>query len=214
MGYNSILKKDIADPGIVSMLEKQEKAILAMRSQIEFTKEYDNLGVKAPQWQEVSGTASRAYARFVNTIDFVNEVQGLEIYADPLLEKVFTNLFDNAFRHGEGVTRITISCAQQGNDLLLFFEDNGPGIPPGEKDRIFIRGFGRHTGLGLFLAKEILAITRINIREVGEYRNGARFELHVPEGSYRFRVGSSEQAGPGQEELTLPVFFDRMIKKG
>ena len=40
-------------------------------------------------------------------------------------------------------------------------------------------------GMGLFLAREILAITGITITETGEAGKGARFELHVPEGGYQ-----------------------------
>jgi signal transduction histidine kinase len=57
---------------------------------------------------------------------------------------------------------------------------------PENKDRIFNRGFGKHTGLGLFLTREILAITRIEITETGEFEKGARFELRIPAGLYRF----------------------------
>src|SRR5208337_3641531 len=106
---------------------------------------------------------SRAYSQFIDTISFTCETGDLEIYADPMLEKVFYNLFDNAFRYGEGVTKVRLSGAMDGPDLLLFFEDDGVGIPDPEKARIFSRGVGKNTGLGLFLTREILAITRIGI---------------------------------------------------
>jgi signal transduction histidine kinase len=167
------------------MLEKQEKALLTIRSQIEFTRSYDDLGVKAPVWQHVGNTAARAYAQFINTISFTCEIGDLEVYADPMLEKVFYNLFDNAFRYGEGVTKIRIFGAMDGTDLLLYFEDDGVGIPETEKARIFSRGIGKNTGLGLFLTREILAITRIGIQETGEYRKGARFTIRIPRGAYR-----------------------------
>ncbi|MGB8819596.1 MAG: ATP-binding protein, partial [Methanoregula sp.] len=118
-------------------------------------------------------------------ISFTCEAGDLEIYADPMLEKVFYNLFDNAFRYGEGVTKVRLSGAIDGTDLLLYFEDNGIGIVENEKTRIFSRGIGKNTGLGLFLTREILAITRIGISETGEYRKGARFTLRVPRGAYR-----------------------------
>jgi len=50
---------------------------------------------------------------------------------------------------------------------------------------LFTRGFGRHTGLGLFLTREILSITGITIVENGEPGRGARFEMQVPGGAYR-----------------------------
>jgi signal transduction histidine kinase len=58
------------------------------------------------------------------------------------------------------------------------------------RKHLFERGFGNHTGLGLFLSREILAITGIAITENGEAGKGARFEMTVPKGAYRF---SSEE---------------------
>jgi signal transduction histidine kinase len=48
------------------------------------------------------------------------------------------------------------------------------------------RGFGKNTGLGLFLSREILAITGIMIAEMGEPGKGARFEITEPKGMFRF----------------------------
>jgi signal transduction histidine kinase len=69
--------------------------------------------------------------------------------------------------------------------MIVIVEDNGIGIPLAEKEKIFTRGYGKNTGLGLFLAKEILAITGIAIRETGIPGEGARFEILVPGGSVR-----------------------------
>ena len=70
--------------------------------------------------------------------------------------------------------------------LVLIAEDDGPGIPAGDKERVFDRGFGHNTGLGLFLVRDILGITGITIRETGVPGKGARFEMTVPKGAYRF----------------------------
>ncbi|MDD1694555.1 MAG: ATP-binding protein, partial [Methanoregula sp.] len=61
----------------------------------------------------------------------------------------------------------------------------GAGIAVEDKKRLFERGFGHHTGLGLFLSREILAITGITITENGEPGKGARFEILVPDGTWR-----------------------------
>jgi signal transduction histidine kinase len=110
----------------------------------------------------------------------------IEIYADPLLEKVFYNLIDNSVRYGEKLTRNR--CTRQVNEhgLILIYEDDGVGIPLEDKLKIFKKGFGKNTGLGLFLAHEILAITAITITENGEQGKGSRFEIRVPKGMYRF----------------------------
>jgi PAS domain S-box-containing protein len=206
MGYNSLLKKDLSDPAIIDMLDKMETALGSMRHQIEFTREYDELGVKTPRWQNIREIASRSYSQFMNTVAFSCDTGDLEIYADPMLERVFYNLFDNTFRYGHGLSKIRIYCEQKDSDLLLFFEDDGPGVSDEDKERIFIRGYGRHTGLGLFLAREILAITRIEIHENGEYSKGARFEFTIPKGSYHF--GKSPVQGSPAEQETVQVQKD------
>jgi PAS domain S-box-containing protein len=203
MGYNDLLKHTVRDKKILEMLDKEEIALHAVHRQIEFTREYYNLGVKSPVWQNICETSTRAYSQFITTISFTCDTHDLEIYADPLLEKVFYNLFDNAIRHGNSVTRIKICCVREGPDLLLNFCDNGKGILPVNKERIFKRGFGNHTGLGLFLAREILAITRIEIAEKGEFEKGARFELRIPAGLYRYPDSGQSLQVSGSETMNL-----------
>ena len=76
--------------------------------------------------------------------------------------------------------RIRISTRKEGEEVVIRVEDNGTGIPAADKPKIFRRGFGKNTGLGLFLVQEILAITGISIRETGEPGRGARFVITVP----------------------------------
>jgi len=64
------------------------------------------------------------------------------------------------------------------------------------KEKIFNRGVGKNTGLGLFLVREILSITGITIRECGVEGKGARFEIAVPKGAYRYE---------GMPEITADV---------
>jgi len=211
VAYNDLLKNTISDSRVLDILNKQEKALHTIHTQIEFTREYDDLGSKSPSWQNVCETAHRACSQFANPAMFSCETGDLEIYADPLLEKVFYNLCDNAIRYGEGITRISIFAVRDGSDLLLFFGDDGLGIPPENKERIFARGFGKNTGLGLFLSREILAITHIGITETGEYKKGARFEFRIPEGSYRYP--GSEKAAPRtgtQKNMELMEFLTKI----
>ncbi len=70
--------------------------------------------------------------------------------------------------------------------LLLM---TGKGSLPQEKQKIFEKGFGSHTGLGLYLVQEILAITGLTIQETGEYGRGARFVIHVPADMFRQSTG-------------------------
>ena len=113
-------------------------------------------------------------------------VDNVEVYADPLLEKVFYNLADNAIRYGEHVTILKIYLTITDHTLSIICEDDGVGIPDKEKRQIFDRGVGKNTGLGLFLTREILLITGILIEENGVPGKGARFEIKVPNGTWRF----------------------------
>jgi signal transduction histidine kinase len=112
-----------------------------------------------------------------------------------MFEKVLFNLFDNAIRHGEQVTEIRVSFRANGSDGVLVVEDNGVGIARNIRDKIFLAGYGRNTGYGLFLAKEILDITGIGIAETGEEGTGARFEMTVPKWGYRMKGSGTPPAG-------------------
>jgi len=114
-----------------------------------------------------------------------------------MIEKVFSNLLDNTLRHGTGATRVHLSCEESGDVLRLIWEDDGCGIPADQKERIFERGVGGNTGFGLFLAREILAITGMTITETGEPGKGARFEMAVPDGSWRRDRPDSAGNGEG-----------------
>jgi signal transduction histidine kinase len=167
-----------------------KRALVAAKTiqrQIAFTREYEDLGVKAPAWQRLSDIVRSAAVQVAETtISFDTPDDNLEIYADPLLIKVFYNLFDNTRLHGGAVTHIRVSHTPSGSDLVVAVADNGTGISPEDKKHLFERGFGKDTGLGLFLSREILSITGISISETGVPGTGARFEITVPEGAFRF----------------------------
>ena len=110
---------------------------------------------------------------------------GTEVFADPLIVKVFYNLMDNAVRYGGKITTIRFSVEDRNGDQIIVCEDDGDGVVAEEKEKIFERGFGKNTGLGLALSREILDITGITIRETGEPGKGARFEMTVPKGMWR-----------------------------
>jgi signal transduction histidine kinase len=117
------------------------------------------------------------------------DIPAVEVYADALIGKVIFNLMENSLRHGEHVTRIGISFHETDDGAVLVYEDNGIGISQHDKQYLFQKGFGRHTGLGLFLSQEILAITGLTIRETGEPGTGVRFEILMPKGTYRVNPG-------------------------
>jgi PAS domain S-box-containing protein len=190
--YHELIQELATDPAQIEYLDNQAKALAAMREQIAFTREYEQLGTETPVWQDLGATIRRARDHVdLRTIatTITCDTGYAEIYADPMLWKVFYNLLDNAAKYGgEGISAINVSARREDGDLVISFLDNGSGIPREDKPRLFSRGFGRNTGLGLFLSREILAITGITITETGEPGRGALFEIRVPPGKFRFPV--------------------------
>jgi len=112
-------------------------------------------------------------------------VPEIECYADPLIERVFYNLIENAIRHGGEITRITFSTRTEDDGIAILCDDDGSGVPEDKKEAIFVREYYTNTGFGLFLSREILSITGMSITEEGIPGKGARFAIHIPKGSYR-----------------------------
>jgi len=54
----------------------------------------------------------------------LTDLAGLEVYADPMVQKVFYNLIDNAVRHGGAVTEVRFSWMRSGQDLVIICEDD------------------------------------------------------------------------------------------
>ena len=190
MGLRAFLElsRDSAtDPEFLLYIQKEDEAAVAIEKQIEFTRYYENIGLQAPRWQDVKtciGAAVSPLKREGIAVDI--GIPSLEVFADPLIEKVYYNLVENSLRHGGHISSIVFSAQDTGTGLILSYRDDGVGISAEDKEKLFSKGFGKHTGLGLFLSREILSITGITITECGEPGKGVDFEIRVPKGSYRF----------------------------
>jgi PAS domain S-box-containing protein len=186
-GYLELFNDHPPEPQHSMYLEKLKSAVKMITENIEFTKLYQDLGVVAPGWKNVNDTFYKACIHVdIKKIRFESSIEGLEIFADPLLNRVFYNILQNAVEHGDHVSVVKISSVETADGLLIRIEDDGIGIQSNDKEIIFERGFGKNTGLGLFLCREILSITNIKIKESGEFQQGARFEMYIPKGVYRF----------------------------
>lgn len=189
--WASVLEESVHDEKGREVLGKMKEAARNLESYLVFTGTYEQIGVKRPEWIEMGAAlTTNLFGLDLQGARFHRGLDGVEVYADPMLPKVFRNLVDNSARHGGTVNNIAFTYEETPEGLLIVYEDDGTGIPPGMKDGIFERKTiaGRRS-FGLYLSKEILAITGITIREVGESGKGARFEILVPNGGYRFVSG-------------------------
>ncbi len=110
------------------------------------------------------------------------------------LTQVFQNLISNARSFTPPTGTITLSAEQSGPDVVVYVDDEGTGIPPESLVSIFERfyserpegeDFGRHSGLGLSISRQIVEAHGGNIHAENRYgsdgqRRGARFVVRLP----------------------------------
>ena len=184
-GYLQLLREE--NPGLshTAILEKLNWVMGRLQAKTQFFRDFEKAGSKGPVWVDLTGVVEKAWqSASLSHVSLSADLRGVQVFADPMIEKVFFNLFDNTRRHGGHATTVRLSYHKINGGLLIVYEDNGVGIPKEEKERIFGRCVGTHTGLGLFFVREVLAITCISIRETGIPGSGARFEITVPQGTF------------------------------
>jgi signal transduction histidine kinase len=185
-GCVDMLRASHLDAENDQLLADIKDQVRVIQRQITFTKEYQEVGIRMPQWQNVRTIIGKVLKNFENPpFAFSLAIGELEVYADPLFEKVIYNLVDNSVRYAETAKQFSFSTRKSEKTLIVICEDDGVGVIADQKERIFERGIGRNTGMGLFLTREILEITGISIYETGVPGKGARFEIHIPLGGYR-----------------------------
>ena len=169
-GFLAILKQKIHTPELLDSFGRIDNAARNIEHQITFTRDYQDMGVKAPSWYSIRNTSIAAKgALSPGPVTIEIDQQDIEVFADPLFEKVFYNLIDNSLKYGGAQLRtIRIFSEEKGDSLVITCQDDGVGISDTDRKHLFERGFGKHTGLGLFLSREILSITGITIRETGK----------------------------------------------
>ncbi len=101
------------------------------------------------------------------------------------LRQVFLNLAMNALQAIGGRGRLEIGTQREANGVRVRFRDDGPGIQPEDRDRLFVPFFttkpaGEGTGLGLFLSYQIVQSHGGEIRVHSRPGEGASFEVWLP----------------------------------
>ena len=160
-----------------------------LKNTIEFTRECEDFGSLSSRWMHLFRIVDKARSK-VSLGDITADISispDIEIFTDPIIQKVFSTLFENSVRHGTTISAIRITTEKKGKKISIVYADDGIGVPEEEKERIFQHGYGKNTGMGLYLVRELLSITGLEIRETGKPGIGARFEIVVPHGLFRFQ---------------------------
>jgi PAS domain S-box-containing protein len=187
LGYLGRTRKAVTDPSILEYLDRQEQAAKAIRTEINLTRDFKDLGINPPVWQNVRSVVEQAAKPYSGSaLEIALNLPDIEIYADVQLDHVFDRLFESASGTTEKPVQVRVYAVRGDRQLRVMVEDNGDGIPLDEKDQLFeLKGDGSGRR-GLVIAREILSITGIDLTENGKPGTGSRFELGVPEAYFRY----------------------------
>jgi len=167
-------------------INKTVGSIESIKNQIAYMRSLQDQGIVSPKWQHLGQAFDDAVSLLPqHSARITPDVDGYEIYADPLLPRIFFTLLENSLRNSTRVQQeITLEARPEKDELLIVYTDNGYGISNEDKENVFDIGSGG-TIHGLFLIRELLGFTGITIRETGRSADGVRFEIRVPAGKFR-----------------------------
>jgi signal transduction histidine kinase len=197
LGYLNLAGESVTDPEVQGDLTRACLGARQIQQLIEFTHEIRYHGTVLPFWQQLDEVVAVAVKNSASGVPTVTVRGGaVSLLADSLLVRVISTLLaDTCQRRGNLVELWT---EEHGDHLCIIYTDDGNGIQEYEKERIFGENFDKMRGYGLFLDREILAVTGITLRETGDPDRGARFEMVVPAGAYRIITGSE---GSGSDRV-------------
>ena len=130
-------------------------------------------------------------------------------------DKVVTNLLSNAFKFTPQGGEVCVGLAVTGGEAVVSVSDTGPGIPPGDLPHVFdrfyqvdesARGRAAGTGIGLSLAREIVALHGGTIRAESEMGAGSRFVVALPLASGEVLPDVAGAARPAAAEAILAAW--------
>jgi len=201
-GSLELASDDIKEPGLLQNLNRAQTAAATIQRQIVFSREYEKLGAGAPRWQPLNKTIRQAFLELQSdTLALDLPKDDIDIFADPIFDKVFFHLFTYANKYSTGATRIMVTCNKTESGLIIFVSDNGAGISQADKKLLFDRKPGNEKVPGPFLAERILEVTGITIRETGGESDGLRFEIVAPPEEFRNgKNNSDENLGPRKDD--------------
>jgi len=139
--------------------------------------------------------AAAAAAGESQTVSFRHDAPGLSFAGNrEALTGAILNLVNNALQHAGPQARVEVSARRQGNDLEISVRDDGPGVPPEQRERIFEPFFtSRADGTGLGLAV---------VRSVARGHGGDAWLRDPPGGGAEFVIRlplPAVERGAGQE---------------
>jgi signal transduction histidine kinase/HAMP domain-containing protein len=178
-----------ATPDSMQMFfQKTLESVEAIQNQLEFVRTLQGIGIGCPKWQSIKKAFNDGIHLLPKHehIDIRFDMDDIEVYADPFLPWIVYSILNNSLSYGgDNLTMIRLRSLFTPEKLLLVYEDNGAGIPPDEKEKLFEFIDGSGSNPNLYLIRELLGFTGITIEETGDPESGIRFEISIPKGAFR-----------------------------
>ena len=105
---------------------------------------------------------------------------------ETMMGEMLVNLVDNALRYCPAGCSVTVVIETSGGEAVLAVQDDGPGLPPGEEERVFERFYRVEgtvpsgSGLGLSIVKEVAEVAGGRVAAIRSPGGGLRVEVRLP----------------------------------
>jgi PAS domain S-box-containing protein len=163
---------------LLASLNRIKGTVNNITSILNFAKDFEMLGNQTLADIDVGKALDEATSLFSDhKVTITNQCKGVIVHADAMLTTVFHNLIDNSIRYGEKVTEIKVYKKTEGDTTKIVYEDNGIGVDEETRRNLFVKGYGKGTGYGLYLIKRACEFYGWQIQETGQVGKGVCFEF-------------------------------------
>jgi signal transduction histidine kinase/Tfp pilus assembly protein PilF len=194
MGLAEVAKITLKDPNAIHLFDKVKETAVNLDKMLLKLQSISDVGVqqlayKEVYFRELIDSIITTYQYDVNRkgIQIIVNIKRNELFSYPsLLKIIIENLLENAINFCANVNPvITISARQEGDRFIFQIEDNGQGIDPAYKKRIFDMYYrasldSKGNGLGLYIVKKAVDKLEGNIRVESELSKGTGFQIDIP----------------------------------
>lgn len=160
----------------------------SIKKYLEFAARLHDCDLHQPEWQLLSEIFEevREFDKHIQ-VEYDTRFEEIEVLSDHALVLVFEKLFENSIRQGQFTTRVNIDFSEDDSgSVFIVWKDNGFGVSPDMKEKIFDKRHGCDSGFDLLLVREVLSFSGAKIEEKGKYGDGAMFWITFPPENCRY----------------------------